>query len=184
MKKGLKVTLIILGFLVGIIVLDTLQAKIFKNSSIISWKQKLDGDSYVDKGLLINTFYCVKNKDEVEVNSYFKTTKYTCPISRDENGLYLINKKYNVYSDEYDPVFMVDNKKVSIKDYLTKSNSTPSYIHNNSDPILALNDGGTLVYEYQVENTKYYFVECHKILSKYNGCILIGKDYNKLLALR
>ena len=42
MKKSLKITLIVLGVLVGIILLDTLQAKIFDNSpSFIKDKRNL-----------------------------------------------------------------------------------------------------------------------------------------------
>ena len=35
MKKGQKIILIVVGILVGIIILDTLQAKIFDNSPLI-----------------------------------------------------------------------------------------------------------------------------------------------------
>ena len=35
MKKSLKITLIVLGVLIGIIFLDTLQAKIFNNSPLL-----------------------------------------------------------------------------------------------------------------------------------------------------
>ena len=91
MKKGLKITLIILGVLVGIIILDTLQARIFKTSPIISWKKQLDGDSYVERGILMDTYYCVKEKDIVTVSWKLKNSKFTCPIedlkNETENGL-------------------------------------------------------------------------------------------------
>ena len=77
MKKGLKITLIILGVLVGIIILDTLQARIFKTSPIISWKKQLDGDSYVERGILMDTYYCVKEKDIVTVSWKLKNSKFT-----------------------------------------------------------------------------------------------------------
>ncbi len=80
MKKYKKIILIILSILIGIILIDTLQARIRKSSPIISWMQKLDKDSYVDKGILIDTYYCVKDKKVENVSWHFKTTKFICPI--------------------------------------------------------------------------------------------------------
>ncbi len=79
MKKNLKITLIVLGVLVGIIIFDTLQARLFKNSPIISWKEELGGDNYVDKGIIMNTYYCFTSQDLVTVSWHFKTSKFTCP---------------------------------------------------------------------------------------------------------
>ncbi len=91
MKKNFKITLIILGAVIGIIVLDTLQARLFKNSPIISWKENLGGDSYVDKGIMMNTYYCSKPQDIVTVSWHFKTSKFTCPeeinYDKDEQSL-------------------------------------------------------------------------------------------------
>lgn len=80
-KKYLRITLIIIGVIVGIILIDTLQARIFKNSPIISTRRELeDDDSYVDKGVLIDTYYCTKEKDIVTVSYHFKGEKFTCPV--------------------------------------------------------------------------------------------------------
>lgn len=78
MKKGLKITLIILEVIVGIIILDTIQALIFNNSPIIKIRENNDGGStdYINKGIFVNHYYCV-NKEE---NTVFKNVKYTCPI--------------------------------------------------------------------------------------------------------
>ncbi len=83
MKKSIKIILITLIVLIGIILIDTLQARIRKSSPIISWIQKLDGNSYVDKGILIDTYYCI-NGDVEDVSWHFKTTKYICPIYNDK----------------------------------------------------------------------------------------------------
>lgn len=83
MKKFLKIILIVAGVLLGIILLDTLQARLFKNSPIISWKESLEGDSYVDKGIVMNTYYCVKDQDIVTVSWHFKNSKFSCPIYSD-----------------------------------------------------------------------------------------------------
>ena len=80
-KKHLKITLIIIGVLVGFILIDTLQARIFKNSPIISIRKELeDDDSYVDRGIVIDTYYCTKEKDIVTVSYHFKGNKFTCPV--------------------------------------------------------------------------------------------------------
>ena len=56
--KYIKIILISLGLLVLIILLDTVQARVFKNSPIISFRSELsDADSWVDKGILIDTYY-------------------------------------------------------------------------------------------------------------------------------
>ena len=94
MKKGLKITLIIL---LGFILLDTLQAKIFKNSPIISIKQKLDDESYIKKGIFVDTFYCTNEKDIVTVSTHFKSSKYSCAKSN-------TNKEYEEDIDTEDNI--------------------------------------------------------------------------------
>lgn len=80
-NKLLVILLTILITIILIILIDTLQAIIFKNSPIISWRvaDKNDSDSYIDKGILINTYYCVKEEDIVTVIPTFKNTNYNCP---------------------------------------------------------------------------------------------------------
>lgn len=95
-KKYLKISVTIIGILFGIILIDTLQAKLFKNSPIISIRKELeDDDSYVDRGILMDTYYCTKEKDIVTVSYHFKGDKFTCPIDNvkeySERALNLIN---------------------------------------------------------------------------------------------
>ena len=102
MKKIVKTILIIISLLVGIILFDTLQARILKNSPLISFKQKLGGDNYVNRGLLIDTYYCVKEKDIVTISWEFKTSKFDCPVysideemsERKKSLVNLIKEKY------------------------------------------------------------------------------------------
>ena len=77
MKKGLKIFLIFVAVLVAFIVVDTLQAKIFNNSPLLKIREYYNGGetSYIDKGLLVNHYYC-NNKEE---KTLFKNSKYTCP---------------------------------------------------------------------------------------------------------
>ena len=80
-----------------IVLLDTLQAIVFKNSPFISWKENLeDNDSWVDKGIIIDTYYCTKEMDIVDVSRHLKTSKFTCPIDNIYE-LNLINDKISEY---------------------------------------------------------------------------------------
>ena len=81
MKKGLKITLIVLGTLLGIIILDTLQAKVFDNSPIIKLRETYYGGEiyYIDKGLLVNHYHCNNN----EKVTTWKGTKFACSIYDD-----------------------------------------------------------------------------------------------------
>ena len=105
----------------------------------------------------------------------------------DNRNLYVIAESTGrkIYSDEEDPMFMKNGVKTSIKEFLPKSNCIYTCIYNESEPINVLYDGGTEVYEYEVENDTYYLILCNKIDSKYgNGKdILIGKDKEKLINL-
>lgn len=77
MEKTIKITLIILGVLIGIVALDTLYAVVFNSSPLISIRKEYkDGYvSYMNNGLFVNYFYC-SNKEEKTV---FKGTKFNCP---------------------------------------------------------------------------------------------------------
>ena len=83
MKKSLKITLIVLGVLIGIIFLDTLQAKIFNNSPLLKIRDNLDGGSldYVDKGLFVNYYHC-NNSEKVTT---WKNTKFACSVKEESN---------------------------------------------------------------------------------------------------
>jgi len=79
MKNIIKNIIPIILIIIGIILLDTIQARIFKNSPIISKRESLpDDDSYVDKGILIDTYYCTKEKDIVTVSWHLK--KLNLPV--------------------------------------------------------------------------------------------------------
>ena len=49
MKKSVKITLIVLGVLIGIIIFDTLQARIFDNSPFIKITENYNGGSVLKK---------------------------------------------------------------------------------------------------------------------------------------
>lgn len=85
MKKIIKYITIIAIVLVSLIVLDTLSAVAFNNSTIIhKTYQELDEDSWVDKGLIIDTYYCTKETDIIEVSHHIKGHKFSCPVDNIE----------------------------------------------------------------------------------------------------
>lgn len=55
MNKFLKIILIIIGVLLSIVFLDTMQALLFNNSSLLKIRYYNNGGSinYIDKGLLV-----------------------------------------------------------------------------------------------------------------------------------
>lgn len=77
MKKGLKITLIVVGVLVGIILLDTMQALIFNNNPVIGIETKC----LYKEGILVNTYHCGNEKNI----TIFKFANYpleaSCPRS-------------------------------------------------------------------------------------------------------
>ncbi len=77
MKKGLKITLIIIVGLIVLILVDTLQAKVFNNSPLLKIREYYNGGEtyYIDKGLLVNHYYC----NDSEEKTLFKNSKYDCP---------------------------------------------------------------------------------------------------------
>ena len=83
MKKGLKITLTVLGVLAVIIIFDTFQAKIFDNSPLLKIREDFNGGStyYFDKGLFVNHYYC-NNKEKVTT---WKGVKFSCSNEELEN---------------------------------------------------------------------------------------------------
>lgn len=87
MNKKLRVILIILGILIGILLIDTLQAKIFNNSPFIRFTEDYNGGNLYkkNKGILVDN-YIYTNGDKKTV---FKWEKYTNPaddnIKKEDN---------------------------------------------------------------------------------------------------
>ena len=90
MKKGLKITLIVLLVLIGIIAIDTIQAVVFNNSPLLKIRDNLDGGTldYIDKGIFVNHYHCNNN----EKVTTWKGTKFVCPMDvenkDDEHSFY------------------------------------------------------------------------------------------------
>jgi len=148
MKKSLKIVLICLSVLISVIILDTLQARLFKNSPLISIKEELSDDSYVDRGIIIDTFYCVKERDIITVSWHFKTAKFTCPKYNkiDENEI-----NNNIKNDTYTSI-IIDSKEMKIlqSDYNILKNIFSNLDYNKKC------EKGNEEYIIEIENDKTY----------------------------
>ena len=188
MKKNLKITLIVLGVLVGVVALDTLQAKIFDNSPIIRIRKNLDGGSidYIDKGIFVNHYHCNNNENVTT----WKGAKFACSVA--EFNFY-ISKNDNKDSSKFNEYLTFDNRKI----YLTKniaefyvvdeetmnlkkfifnaSNTLNNSIKKITDKLEltgALYDCGTKIYKSKEKDIT--LINCQKMDSNHN--IYIG-DY-------
>ena len=91
----------------------------------------------------------------------------------------------NVYSQYINPMIYKSNKKVSIKEFLSTSNCMASCLYDDAFYVTEANDGGSVVYHYNVNDLDYYIIQCHKFDKNkpggYNTDILIGDNWNKLI---
>ena len=173
MNRWLKTVLIIICFLICFIIADSIQARIFKHSPIISWKEEFL-DSWVDKGLIIDTYYCVKEKDIITVYWKFKGNKFTCPIYNED--------KTEVSKQDKDLIILLKNKMIE-ENILIESNL-------ESFDILSIYEYG---YYNNIPNKKYIEFDfrytckdksedCITKSSKMFSTISSDKDYNVIWA--
>ncbi len=66
MKKSLKVSLIVISALIGIILLDSIQALIFNNNILFGIETKY----MVKKGILVNTYHCGNGKNITKIKLF------------------------------------------------------------------------------------------------------------------
>lgn len=190
-EKSVKIILIVIVLLIGIILLDTLQARVLKRSPIISWKENLaDDDSWVDKGILIDTYYCTKEQDIVTVSWKFKGNKFTCPIDNIQIKKFVdydfsvtvnSNTKYEkIFAFNYNDVnyyygntdfelSLIENKyKHTIEIALTNELVTFDNVLTKAKDIVTAYDGGSKLYQYDNFN----IVVCNTVDG--NNDIIIG----------
>ena len=148
MKKVVKITFAILGILISILILDTLQAKIFNNSPLLKVRE-YQGDNLVDKGLFVNHFKC----NNLEEKTTWKIKKYVCPVSEitlediNDKIINFISKEENYINYAFNyidlekkviVVGLVDNNKNNQEEFITKVFSSCcgsnyiDYLNNNS----------------------------------------------------
>ena len=146
MKKSLKITLIVLGVLVGIITLDTLQAKIFDNSPLLKIRDNLDGGStdYIDKGLFVNHYHCNNN----EKVTTWKGEKFAC--SEKENikenvdlsclesqlGGYIISEKIEAKEEKLSNLIEYDINTVEYSNIMKSELGIYVILKTNDDKVI------------------------------------------------
>lgn len=133
MKKKIKNSIIIISVIIIMILLDTIQAIIFKNSPVLSLRDIYkDNTSYVDRGILINTYYCVQEQDIVTVSWHFKTAKYSCPI----DNVFELNEAKGVSMSIKEGTLTNSSATIIIKDISNKD-----HIYGNEYRIDKLENG-------------------------------------------
>ena len=189
MKKILKNIFIVVAIIIGLVLLDTLQARIFKHSPVISWEEGQPyGDSWVDRGLLMDTYYCTKERDITTVYWKLKGTKFTCPVDnlsqllvyefevdekettkhekiflfeKDEIKYYYGNTNFKVYISE-------SNNRMELKDGLTSNEVTLEKVLTSSKSQTNWVEEPTVVYDYD----QFKIISCND--AENNKQIIIG----------
>jgi len=79
MNKSMKTILIIIGLLLGIILLDSIQALIFDNNPIIKIKEYYNGGTlnYKSMGIFVDTFNCANGKKDTTLKGF----SYSCSFN-------------------------------------------------------------------------------------------------------
>lgn len=173
MTKSIKKILIIVLVLASIVLIDTLQARIFKRSPIISWQEDISWHSWVDRGILMDTYYCSEASDLMTVNWTLKGSKYACPMNELKLNYYDFSVTVNSET-KYKKIFAFSHNNVDyyygntdFTLYLKRDNSNDKYtietaltneLINFNDILLKskaseiYKDGGSKLYKYNQFN--------------------------------
>lgn len=189
MKKSLKIILISLSVVIMIIVLDTLQAKLWNNSPILKIRENLKGGStgtidYVDKGILVDTFYYLNGKkitlfkwenrlfsDEKEVNISLGKKEGTF---KDFNEYLTLEDRKIYLADNIKEVYVTYGEKVSLREFvLNNKDEFIKILMDNLEYNNGLNDGGTTIYKAKDKDVT--LINCHTL--KGNNDVYIGDYY-------
>lgn len=143
MKKGIKITLIIIGAVVGIILLDTIQALVFNNNPIIGSQTKCRSK----EGIFVTTYHCENGKNITKLKDSTCSTETVC--------------KETIIKDYYIEAKDIQDK---ITEYFTSegvdlSNYAYSSIDGNNKVIVGLIDN--------TEENQNYFLD--KVFTKCCG---------------
>ena len=78
MKNIFKRIFIVIGIIVGIILLDSIQAMVFDNNPIISIKEYYNGGdkNYKSKGILVDTLNCTNGIKDTQIKGFSHSCNY------------------------------------------------------------------------------------------------------------
>ena len=160
----MKKIILILIFIIVLLLLDNIQALLFNNSPIIKIRTYLDNNSYVDKGLFVNTYYCY-NSDSA---SNIKGTKYECVKEREIDNMKVVinNKEYDVILEDNDIIKLLP-LKVSMNElngneyyyYLDKSIRSNSNNYDIKKGDIMLYQDNCIVIFYKNVKTSYNYTK-------------------------
>lgn len=113
--KKIKIIFIVIGLLIGIVLLDTIQAKMFNNRPIFSIHKEQNSGTYlyVDEGLFVRHYNCTFDKEK----TVFNFEKYICPLDSNSSIDFYISKdknpsqKFKLYYDSKQKIYMTTNIK-------------------------------------------------------------------------
>ena len=107
MKKSTKIILIILATLLAIIIIDTIQAKLFSNSPLIKIRKNLDGGilDYIDNGILVKSYSYINN-EKVTVFNWEKYSPREFVKQKNDLSNNEQQEKYKKYSKTIDEVIL------------------------------------------------------------------------------
>lgn len=143
MKKFGLIISFLLVFILFLIV-DSGQAIFYNRSSILHVKEELGVRSYVDRGLIVDTYYCYKSSGDVNVSAQFKFNRYSCPLAdelemiRDEISSIVSNSNY----DNFASCYVQDNNVVV--ELISNTAKEQAYFLNNiySSTYIIFTEGG------------------------------------------
>lgn len=141
MKSKLKIALIVIGIIVGIIILDTVQALLFNNDPLIGTQTKCRSKN----GIIVVTYHCENGRKISKFRDSSCNTEVVCKEK--------INKDYYIEADD------VQDK---INDYFTRedadlSNYVYSYVKSKNKVFVGLIDNTV---ENQNDFLNVVFTEC------------------------
>ena len=78
MKKVIKTILIVIGVIVGVILLDSIQALVFDSNPIIKIKEYYNGGNinYKSKGIIVDTINCINGKKDTVIKGFSYSCNY------------------------------------------------------------------------------------------------------------
>ena len=78
MKNNIKKILIAIGIIIGIILLDSIQALVFDNNPVIKINEYYDGGdlNYKSKGILVDTYNCTNGKKDTQLKGFSYSCNY------------------------------------------------------------------------------------------------------------
>ena len=182
MKKSIKIFLIIFIVLVIVVLVDTIQAKVFDNTPLIKMRYNRDGGNvdYVDKGIFVYT-YVFTNREKVTV---FRWEKYAPPVDLQTDNQSFFGK---VIESNTNYIIVEPNENEEIRKSSDKININ---LGENNDALYEVGTNVKITYEGSVMESYPAKVKATKIeIKSVEDFEILFKDrqpidsYNKIYSI-